>query len=125
MLETIPYTGYALNIAKFAFILGSVQKKKIHGLRLQINQPRLRFIINNKFFLMCVIADCGKRVLLSHLFDFVFREFRVQRFKHSTNMLPKSKSKKGRKKDTFTGILCMLKDLRLTVHHSSSVTFFP
>ncbi len=26
------------------------------------------------------IADCRKRVLLSHLFDFVFREFRVPRF---------------------------------------------
>jgi hypothetical protein len=44
------------------------------------------------------IADCGKRVLLSHLFDFVFREFRVQRFKHSTNMSPKSKSKRGERR---------------------------
>jgi hypothetical protein len=32
------------------------------------------------------IADCGKRVLLSHLFDFVFSDFQVQRFKHSTQM---------------------------------------
>jgi hypothetical protein len=40
------------------------------------------------------VADCGKRVLLSHLFDFVFDHFRVQRFKHSTHMSPKSKSKR-------------------------------
>ncbi len=43
-------------------------------------------------------ADCGKRVLLSDLFEFVFGDFQVQRFKHSTNMSPKSKSKRLEKR---------------------------
>ncbi len=43
---------------------------------------------------IAAIADWGKRVLLSHLFDFVCGDFRVQRFKLSTHMSPKSKSKR-------------------------------
>jgi hypothetical protein len=44
------------------------------------------------------IADRGKRVLLSHLFDFVFSDFldfQVQRFKHGPE-------------DTFTTIRCII-----------------
>jgi hypothetical protein len=46
----------------------------------------------------CNIVDDGKRVLLSPLFDFDFRDFRVQRCKHSTHMSPKSKSKRGERR---------------------------
>jgi hypothetical protein len=54
----------------------------------------LRRAISDGNSMLFIIADCRKRVLLSHLFDFVFGDFQVQRFKHSTHMSPKSKSKR-------------------------------